>query len=164
MKTFREFMKDESASTGTYVAARLSEETQSVISDIQDRVGLGLVNRVKPHKLHSTIQYSRKQIPWNDELGVSLPAIGELELWETSYGNTLVMHIGGEAGDHLKKRHQMGIDIGGTYDYDEYKPHITLSYNHEGGLEDDDEVFRFNLGYDEYHDELKLDLDIDDVS
>lgn len=81
--------------------------------------------------MHTTIVYSRKMVdlfPGSD-LNESA-AIVDVEKWDTKYGSTVVGVLDSE---YLHSRFKDAMDAGATYDYDDYKPHVTLSYSSEIG-------------------------------
>ena len=49
-----------------------------------------------------------------------------LEIWDTPKGSALILCLDSE---YLKQRHGLSMILGATYDFPDYKPHITLSYN-----------------------------------
>ena len=66
------------------------------------------------------------------------------------------MKLSGEAAEYMGQRHRLGIAVGATYDFDEYKPHITLSYD-VGVLEFPDNEYTLDLGFNEYKEDLEED-------
>ena len=117
---------------GTYAAVKFSENTIKNLVQIQTQ--LGVPNKVPAQKLHSTVCYSRKHLPTFEQLGAINPPWESsintylLEVWDTEGGqNALVLkYICGP----LTNRHvEINREYGATYDYPEYIPHITLSYD-----------------------------------
>jgi len=127
---------EEKSKKGTYSGARFSKKTVDA-----------LVAFCKEHKipkaidgdhLHTTILFSRKFLPdykaagKYDEMIVAKPK--QWNVWKTSPSdpnaektNCLVLETNCPA---LVERHKELMDEhGGTYDYDEYKTHLTLSYD-----------------------------------
>lgn len=109
---------------GTYVSAHFSDSTLNQLEKFQKE--LGLLNPVPREKLHCTICYSRVGIPYKPLNNYYAGISGELEIWDTKYGRTLVLKLN---SDQLKERHDYSMILGATYDFPEYIPHITLSYN-----------------------------------
>lgn len=81
-------------------------------------------------ELHVTILYSRSPIDWfslgfdwsgNDSGLVTIPAGGPRRLAE--FGDVVVLRFGAHS---FEWRHQQLIDLGGSHDFPEYKPHVTL--------------------------------------
>lgn len=111
--------------TGLYVAAKYSNRTLDQIEKLQ-RV-LRVPNPVPREKIHSTICYSRVNIPYVTSAGsFEVSDGGKLEIWDTQDGKTLVLVLDSE---YLTTRHNYARVLGATHDFDEYIPHITLSYN-----------------------------------
>lgn len=118
-------MKFQDFSSGLYVAAKFSEQTLDEIENLQR--DLKVPNPVPRHKIHSTICYSRVNVPYAVSTGsFEVATKGYLEIWDTQDGRTLVLVLDSE---YLKFRHQYARALGATHDFDDYTPHITLSYN-----------------------------------
>jgi len=126
MKTVKEFLTEEQK--GTYAGIRFSWDT------IKD-----LIWFIKTHKIpstmgvddfHSTLLFSRKHLPNYVPLGpIEEQAVFKgFDVWPNKDGeNALVMEV---ESQWMTDRHQELMDAhGATYDFDEYKPHVTLSYN-----------------------------------
>lgn len=112
------------ASSGLYVAAKFSEATLDCIEELQRN--LKVPNPVPRHKIHSTICYSRVNIPYVISSGsFEVASKGHLEVWDGE-SRTLVLVLDSE---YLCFRHQYARAIGATHDSPDYTPHITLSYN-----------------------------------
>lgn len=112
-------------STGLYVCAKYSEQTLDEIEALQR--ALKVPNPVPRAKIHSTILYSRVNVPYVASSGsFEVSKTGTLEVWQTQDGPTLVYVLD---SDYLRTRHMYGRAIGGTHDFPDYTPHITLSYN-----------------------------------
>ena len=111
---------------GTYAAVTFTESSLDAIQDLQ--LNLGLLNPVPRDKLHSTITYSRVKIPYLPYLNEYYIAnSGRLDIWDTQNGDrALVLKLDSES---LKERHKYSRALGATYDFEEYLPHVTLSYN-----------------------------------
>lgn len=112
-------------STGLYVEAKYSVITLDAIEKLQH--DLRIPNPVPRDKIHSTICYSRINVPYTTAVGsFEVASKGILEVWDTQDGRILVLVLD---SDYLKTRHQYARILGATYDFDEFIPHITLSYN-----------------------------------
>ncbi|QPI13971.1 RNA ligase [Serratia phage 4S] len=110
---------------GLYVCAKFSEQTLDDIEALQ--TALKVPNPVPRSKIHSTILYSRVNVPYIAASGsFEVAESGTLEVWDTQDGKTLVMKL---ESDYLTTRHKYGRAIGGTHDFPDYTPHVTLSYN-----------------------------------
>lgn len=139
---------------GLYVAAKFMDETVDQILELQKR--LKLVNPVQSADLHCTIVYSRVDVPY--KLNTSAGFIGQakcLEVWDTKQGKTLVLLLD---SPYLKFRHEYANKLGASYDFDNYIPHITLSYDIGAQLIDtnQDVNIQIELAH-EYAEELDLD-------
>lgn len=119
-------MKFSNIDKGTYVAVKFTDETLNKIQEVQD--SLRLLNPVKREDLHSTIAYSRVNVPFiPNESGNFISSNQHLEIWNTNDGPALIMVL--DDANHLKERHNLANILGATYDFPDYTPHITLSYN-----------------------------------
>lgn len=117
---------------GTYIAVHFSTKTQNKLKKLAEALDISKENRVERNKMHCTIVYSRK--PFKDFTihgKMDEPWIGtpiELEIFPTQSGSrALVLRFD---CPELKERHEyFNKEFGATYDYDEYKIHVTLSYD-----------------------------------
>lgn len=115
---------------GTYAGVRFSEKTQETLENFC-KVNK-IPNPVPTEKLHTTVLYSRKHLPNYKAQGTfDPPLIGnpkEFEVWKSQEGNNcLVLRFKCEA---LDNRHRELMDEHqATYDFPEYKTHVTLSYD-----------------------------------
>lgn len=145
-------MKFEDFATGLYVAAKFSETTLDEIENLQRE--LKIPNPVPRHKIHSTICYSRVNIPYVCSSGsFEVASSGKLETWDTKDGKVLVLKLD---SDYLKFRHNYARALGATHDFPDYTPHITLSYN-IGPAHYDSEVKCHVVLDREYKEPLQLD-------
>lgn len=112
-------------SSGLYVAAKFSDSTLDAIENLQRE--LKVPNPVPRHKIHSTICYSRVNIPYTTSQGsFEVARSGHLEVWNHGDSPVLVLVLD---SDYLKFRHRYARALGATHDFPDYTPHITLSYN-----------------------------------
>jgi hypothetical protein len=120
---------------GTYAGVRFSKKT---ISDIKKFIkDNDISNPVKTEKLHTTLLYSRKHLPDYEpasefeEFLIGKPT--KFEKWPSQPdddGNVAMCLVLKFDCEDLVKRHEFLMkQHGGTYDFDEYKPHITFSYD-----------------------------------
>jgi len=162
MKSFLEVAKPK-IDPGLYVCAKFSQSSCEALKRVQE--ALGMTNPVVAEKLHTTIVYSRKTIdlPPVINLNETASLIG-FEKWDTKYGSTVVGIL---KSDYLHDRFNEAMANGATYDYDDYKPHVTLSY--------DSGITEFNLKDNltlpvelnivgEHYESLDLDKQIDDIT
>lgn len=119
-------MKFSDISQGLYVCAKFNEQTLDNIEALCRE--LKVPNPVPREKIHSTILYSRVKVPYVAASGsFEVAETGELDIFVTQEGErALVLKLD---SDYLRTRHRYGMALGATYDYPEYIPHITLSYN-----------------------------------
>lgn len=124
MKTFIEVSKPV-VDSGVYMCAKFDQASCAALAKVQKL--LGVENPVSAEKLHTTIVYSRKTVDLFPASGISEPAkLVDVEKWDTKYGSTIV---GVLESDYLHSRFDDAMDAGATYDYDDYKPHVTLAYD-----------------------------------
>jgi 2'-5' RNA ligase len=153
MKSLREWVLE---SVGIYIGMKPTIQSQKEIMMI---IGMNpIANAIKPDQLHTTIIYSRKYdrvnlIPLRYAQGVfsKLSLFGEDK-------NVLVMELSSESlvSEHEKIMREYDL----TWDWDEYKPHITLSYNFTGNLNDIVIPEGFTIEFDlEYQEDLDLTKD-----
>jgi hypothetical protein len=113
--------------TGVYVAVNYSVETLKEIKNIMDIHNIP--NPLEVDKIHTTLIYSKVYDDVDILQNCRYPSFATgYEIWKTQGGkNALVLKLHSPS---LVERHQylMG-KYNLTYDYDEYKPHITLSYD-----------------------------------
>lgn len=95
------------------------------------KLSAGVPNRTSKDELHITVAYSRKPI--------SITALGKLEppaivkpkhysIFHTRSGeNCLVVEV--DAPELVARHNEIMKDYGASYDFPEYKPHFTLSYD-----------------------------------
>lgn len=149
---------------GTYAAVKLSNKTnKAIVKYIKDN---DIPNAIKPEKLHTTLLYSRKHLPDYEPAGEYEEAmhgkpIG-FEKWPSQPdddGKVAMCLVLKYTCPELVDRHKFLMkEHGATYDYDEYNPHVTFSYD-VGGMqckdlpkfEEDIEIIE------EYAEELNLD-------
>ena len=112
-------------SQGTYVGIRLDEASKKEIIRLQET--LRLENPLDADKFHVTVLYSRKQVDVPQSDAEYSAKIEYIDCWETKDGNHAV--VAKMKCPELVARHDDLISIGGTHDYPDYTPHVTLSYD-----------------------------------
>ena len=115
------------SNVGTYVSARFSDITLDAINNFIDQHQIP--NRVPTDDLHCTIVFSRVEIPYVtvDKLGFITDTV-ETGIFKTQSGkNALVLKL--KNADALKVRHEYANILGATYDFPDYIPHVTISYD-----------------------------------
>jgi hypothetical protein len=101
----------------------------------------GLKTMLEPSDLHVTVCFSKKPVTWdipsaNDflvipslddlvEFGEETKPFRKVEMFGKEH-NVLVLQF---SSDELLKRNQEFLDHGCSYDFPEYKSHVTISYN-----------------------------------
>lgn len=130
MKSFQEFcMLLENDKQPWYVAVKPVDDFQKRRL-LQYAEKLGVPNVLPAHKLHCTVLYSNKPCLMPDIRPERLyPAkADELEVFQSQDGKRVL--VAKLASSAIKRRHvQLMAETGGSYDYPEYIPHITLSYD-----------------------------------
>lgn len=120
-------MKLTDFSTGTYVGCRPVGASTDLLGDwVRDT---GIPNPVVRHAAHMTLLYSKKPVKLPPERGRELHA-KPLELrimrHRTDKTDALVLVLDSPAA---QRRHQEFINAGGMHDYDDFIPHVTLTYD-----------------------------------
>lgn len=88
----------------------------------------GFTTTLPEEELHVTICYSKNPLNWsllNFNLDTKEIEVEEAEI-EVFDGGAVVLKF---ESDYLKLRHEYFVQNGASFDFDEYNPHITLSYN-----------------------------------
>lgn len=129
----RELM--EAMNKGTYAGVYFDEDTKKAVQQyIEDN---NIPKPVNVDKLHTTLLYSRKFLPDYIPGGMyKQPLVGtptELVVWKTQGdegkepANCLVMKY--DCPELVERHKSLMKEHGATFDYPEYTPHITLSYD-----------------------------------
>lgn len=122
-------MANHDQSSGLYVAAYFDDETnQRIAKYLSDN---NIPNPIKSPGFHTTIVYSKVPVDNfepNHSIDLNVDTKDStIEGWDTPSGKRcLVWHY---ESTYLQVRFAEAMDAGATYDYDEYKPHISLSYD-----------------------------------
>lgn len=147
MKTFKE--QSDLHPSGTYICADLSKESSDELHSWVKNSKIN--NPTKPEDYHVTITYSRKGVPQASKYikDISLPIDSKVIGWKifpTQKGGNCLVGI--MAGDEFKLHHDKIRKIyGATHDYDEYHPHVTISYDYGDGSIPE-ELPKFDLRFD----------------
>lgn len=150
---------------GLYAAVKFSKDTiDRILKYCGDK---DIPNILNPEDFHSTLCYSRKLVP-------DFKPVDELfeegkpkkfEIWESPPNAfkeektfCLVLKY---SSSYMENRFKEIMDMGATYDYDEYKPHLTISYDVGEGFDvsklvDIDAIAPLDI-IGEYSEELDLD-------
>lgn len=130
---FKDFIQEKSTPRPLYVC-RPVMNTDDIIAWAKSQ---GLTSMLEPDDLHVTICYSRKAMSWDvpkTDDRITVPAISDfdedhkpvrkMEMFGKEH-NVLVIQI---ESPELTDRWQQFLDLGASYDFPDYKPHITISY------------------------------------
>lgn len=123
-----EIKKDEQPD-GTYAAAKMDKKSCDKIK--QFCIENNIPNRVSSEKLHTTIIYSRVKAPElkaNQDIYPIKASCASLEIFKTfDEKNALVMKL--DCPQLVQHHNNIMEEHGTTYDFPEYVPHITISYD-----------------------------------
>lgn len=94
----------------------------------------GFTKTVPPDQMHVTLVYSKTPVDWSqftphEGRVINLKSDRSLKHFDKG---AVVLTFDSEA---LKKRHQEFMDGGASFDYDEYTPHVTISYEGNGSVD-----------------------------
>lgn len=120
---------------GTYAKAVPCEASKNKIAELTNLLNIN--NSVAPHSLHTTVAYSRKVIPELESTVLPEPIAATpigFAIFKSNMYNCLVILLESMG---LNTLHQQAMSLGATYDYDQYHPHVTVSYDFQGTLPDD---------------------------
>lgn len=115
---------------GKYVGVKFTPETKQTLSDIIHKEKVP--NAFDTDKLHSTVAYSKgSNIPGYEASGkFDEPIQGEIDSFDVFPSqdgcNCLVAKLNCPELDDL---HNQTMEHGANYDFDEYIPHVTFSYD-----------------------------------
>jgi len=147
---------------GTFAGVKFDDKTTRAISAYikANNIPEGL----RASKMHATLLYSKKYLPDYEPAGkLENPLVGKFsgfEIFKSTSDegestNCLVLRFTCKA---LSSRHvSLMKEHEATYDYDEYKPHVTLTYN--AGELDPDTLPSFDMDLviiEEYSQDLDL--------
>jgi hypothetical protein len=113
---------------GLYVAAFFDEETNNNLAEYM-RVNK-IPSPVNTASLHTTIVYSKVPVPKfepNHSVDIEVnTTYSAFECWEMRNGSRCLVLT--YFSPYLHLRFEEAMKDGAMYDFDEYKPHVTLSY------------------------------------
>lgn len=120
---------------GTYAGLKFCKETTGALTGYVHRNRIPNVLPAK--KMHVTLLYSRKHLPDFKARGeLETPLVGKpigFEIFESSPDkdqnttNCLVLRF--ECPELVERHNELMDGHDATFDYDEYKPHLTVSYD-----------------------------------
>ena len=125
-------LSDISPSKGTYAGLRVLDPTSSLLYKHCLDNGIAVKKSMFDRRLHVTVLYSRKHCPSikADPSAKHIANFSSYDVFTDQNGKyVLVMKLNAPsvAARHLK----LMSEHGATYDYPEYLPHITLSYDYD---------------------------------
>ena len=146
-----------SSAPGTFAGVNFDAATLGAFSSYMK--AQKIPNPVDLDTLHTTLLYSKRNLPnYTPEEKYGEPLVAKaagLDIFSGSGGekNCLVLKLDCEA---LKQRHSdLMIDHNADYDFDEYRPHVTLSYDVGDAKPEDFEDFDRPINITgEYHEDL----------
>lgn len=94
----------------------------------------GFASTLKAEDMHVTVTYSRRAVDWFAMGGTFGPSTGDLAI--PPGGARIVTALGNEgaivlafASDELQWRHNEMVEAGASWDFPEYRPHVTITYD-----------------------------------
>ncbi len=134
MMELKVISEGEKASCGTYASVHFNEDTINALNEYIEKNNIP--NAVSTEKMHSTLLYSRNHLPEYKPQGKLEPTWkGQFKRFSifTSNpanhrdGKILVMEY--NCSEQSKRFDELMDAHDATYDFNEYKPHTTLSYD-----------------------------------
>lgn len=129
---------------GTYAAVTFSEKTVQSLVELQE--SLDVPNPLASSEFHSTLLYSRKNLPNYIPLGELTPVVTSdsedfmLDIWPSGEKNVLVLIYPCEWLTNRWK--ELTEEHDAPWDFPDFTPHITLSYD-VGDFQPKDKVVHF---------------------
>lgn len=123
----------QNAATGTYAAVTFSDDTIKSLLALQEQ--LEVPSPLSEDKFHTTLLYSRKELPNYIAAGKLQPVITSddidftLDIWPNADKTKRCLVLKYECQWLLDRHNELMEEHGATFDYPEYNPHITLSYD-----------------------------------
>lgn len=128
MLTFAEFMNESDGKLPLYMSVKPAPDSKTQLRKLQQ--SLVIPNPIHPDDFHCTQMYSSKPVihPAPAPKVRYLATAKCLTVFNTKSGkNALVIELDSTA---LQARHKELMELtGGSYDYPDYRPHVTLSYD-----------------------------------
>lgn len=118
---------------GSYVNVEYTVLTTRIIEVWSE--AQSIPNLLAHDELHTSVLYSKVALKKEDQINVSEVQLKVrdwkfkptgFDIFKSGDKNALVMLID---APELTKLHQTAIAAGGTHDFDDYRPHVTLSYD-----------------------------------
>lgn len=124
----------EDSKRGSYAGVKFSDQTQTHLKELLAK--LKVPTPIDPAKFHTTVIYSRKYLPdYKAEGKLAVPYIGtattaDIWDWTSKTGNkNKCLVIKYDCKQLIDRHEELMKTHGATFDYAEYIPHITLSYD-----------------------------------
>lgn len=114
---------------GTYVGVRFDKKTVKQLNEFMDVNNVP--NQILTSKLHSTLIYSKKPCPDFKALQDNYPLKTKFKGFELFGEDKTCLVVLIDSPEMIKRNKEITEEHGATSDYDEYHPHITLTYNVE---------------------------------
>lgn len=125
-------LTQEDTGPGTFAGVRFSKETQKHIKEFCEQNNIQ--NALPTEKLHVTLLYSRKPCPNYEPNQNSYPMTATpkgFEIWKSEHiegkPNCLVLKL--DCPDLVDRHNELMQEHDATFDYPEYKTHVTFSYD-----------------------------------
>lgn len=159
-----EITKTKKTPDGTYAGVKFNPKTiKAIEAFIKDN---GIPNPIRTEKIHTTLLYSKKYLPDYeargklDDMMVGKPT--RFEKWPSQPGDdgkvAMYLVLKYDCPDLIARHKDLMDEHDAKYDFNEYKPHITFSYDVAGlqckdlpKFEEDIEIVE------EYSEDLNLD-------
>jgi 2'-5' RNA ligase len=134
MKTLKELRKSLSKNKGTYASLKLNYQSKNEL--FEHVKFIGIPNVVDRDQYHTTVIYSRKEIPQAYALNnLDGPFTAIAKEWRIfpsqDTGHCLVLVLDCIEATEM---HNEFMSMGATYDYPEYIPHITIATNYTDAI------------------------------
>ena len=113
---------------GLYVSVDFDSKTKDRLEKFMEEHRIP--NRISRDKLHSTVVYSRKWIPFRPK-AVDIQVNPRTYEWKM-FGDEEEVLVLAFRSPELHNRWKQARNLGATWDYDDYSPHVTLSYDAKG--------------------------------
>lgn len=126
MKTFREYLMEAEKEKGAYASLKLDVRSQEKIANwLEEHEIPGDLE--KPKNYHVTVAYSKKPIPDLKSYEPDLPITVSIKGWHIfptqDDGSCLVLDVD---DPKLQKIFKHIMSMGASWDFPEFKPHITV--------------------------------------
>lgn len=134
MKTFKQFVGEAVSRhpEGTYISAQLDDQSKNKLYDFTKT--LELSDPAPKEQYHSTIIYSRVGVPETEYFDYPESFKGTFKEWrifENRIQGTKCLVAIVDSPELHGLHERIMNETAATYDFDEYHPHVTLTYNYE---------------------------------